>query len=169
MFIYNIQVESTMDECQELKNIKYKTMLQNGDNSKLINTITNDISNMNLILENESLLNKKETWNKLDKSAKLEKILKYIDILKRKHKLTVGEINTLKLFINSNLDKRNLYRNKDVNYIKETGKIEGIPVLVFNNTTRKFSIKKSQQHISTAKSLGPKKNKKSKTVRSSSP
>jgi len=158
-----------MDECQELKNIKYKTMLQNGDNSKLVKTITNDISNMSLILENESLLNKKETWNKLDKSAKLERILKYMDVLKKKHKLTAVEINTFKLFINSNLDKRNLYRNKDVNYIKETGKIESIPVLVFNNTTRKFSIKKSQQHISTAKALGPTKKKKSKTVRSTSP
>jgi len=156
-----------MSECQELKNIKYKTMLQTGDNTKLMTSVTNDISNMNLILEKESILNKKETWNKLDKSAKLEKINKYIDVLKKKHKLTAAEVSNLKLFINSNLDKRNLYKNKDVNYIKETGKIENIPILIFNNNTRKFSLKKSQQHISTIKSLGPKKKNKSKTARSS--
>jgi hypothetical protein len=57
-----------------------------------------------------------------------------------------------------------LYKNKDVTYEKETGILENIPNLQFNNTTRKFSLKKSAQHVSTAKALGPKKNR-SKTNR----
>ena len=65
----------------------------------------------------------------------------------------------LKTYISSNLDKKNLYKNKDVVYIRETGVIESIPALQFNNTTRKFSLRRSQQHISTAKCLGPKKKK----------
>lgn len=154
-----------MSECQELKNIKYKTMLQTGNNKKLVASVTNDISNMNLILENESNQNKKESWNKLDKSIKLEKIHKYIETLKKKHKLTAAEITILKTYISSNLDKKNLYKNKEVVYIKETGLIENIPALQFNNSTRKFSLRRSQQHISTAKCLGPKRKNKSKTAR----
>ena len=85
-----------MTECQELKNIKYKTMLQTGNNKKLISSITNDISNINLILENESNQNKKETWNKLDKSIKLEKINKYIETLKKKAQIICGRNNYAK-------------------------------------------------------------------------
>ena len=127
-----------MAECQELKNIKYKTMLLTGDNKKLVSSVTNDISNMNLILENESNLNKKETWNKLDKSIKLEKINQYIETLKKKHKLTAAEVKILKTYISSNLDKKNLYKNKEVVYIKESGKIENIPLLHFNIILENF-------------------------------
>ena len=62
------------EECQELKNIKYKTMLLSGNNKKMIESVTNDISNLDLLLDKENKLNKKESWNKLDKSVKLEKI-----------------------------------------------------------------------------------------------
>ena len=40
------------------------------------------------------------------------------------------------------LDKKHLQKVKDVIYDKETGVIKNIPVLVFNNTTRKFYLKK---------------------------
>ena len=61
------------EECQELKNIKYKTMLLSGHNKKMIETVTNDISNLDLLLDKEIKQNKQETWNKLDKSIKMEK------------------------------------------------------------------------------------------------
>ena len=150
-------------ECQELKNIKYKTMLLTGNNKKLVTSITSDISNMDLILDKESDLNKKESWNKLDKSIKMEKINNYIELLKKKHKLNNQEISTLRTYLSSTLDKKNLYKNKDVIYIKESGKLENIPNLHFNNTTRKFILRKQQQHVSTAKCLGPKRKNKSKS------
>ena len=149
------------DECQELKNIKYKTMLLNG-NKKTLSTVINDISNLDLLLDEESNQNKKETWNKLDKSVKMAKINEYIKILTQKHQLTSIESKTLREFLSANLDKKNLQRNKDVIYTKESGKLENIPTLHFNNTTRKFSLKKQQQ-LSTTKSLGPTRKKKSKT------
>ena len=40
------------DECQELKNIKYKTMLLNG-NKNVLSTVINDISNLDLLLEED--------------------------------------------------------------------------------------------------------------------
>ena len=148
-------------ECQELKNIKYKTMLLTGDNNKLVSSVTSDISNLDFILDKESSLNKKESWNKLDKSIKLEKINKYIETLKKKNKLSKEECNSVKTYLNNCLDKKYLNKNKEVIYIKESGVIESIPSLHFNNSTRKFLLKK-QQHVSTAKCLGPKKKSKTK-------
>ena len=68
------------EECQELNNIEYKTMLLNG-NKKNLSTVINDISNIDLLLDQENELNKKESWNKLDKSIKMNKISEYIKIL----------------------------------------------------------------------------------------
>ena len=148
------------DECQELKNLKYKTMLMSG-NKKSLSSIINEVANLDLLLDEESEQNKKESWNKLDKSIKMNKINDYIKTLTTTHKLTAAEIKVLRDFLSTNLDKKNLYKNKDVVYIKESGKLENIPNLHFNNTTRKFSLKKVQQHVSTLKSLGPTRKKKS--------
>ena len=153
------------DECQELKNIKYKTSLLNG-NKKSLSSVINDISNLDLILDEESEQNKKEAWNRLDKSIKMNKINDYIKSLTRLHKLTISEIKTLRDYLSTNLDKKNLQRNKDVIYVKELGKLENIPSLHFNNSTRKFSLRKQLQQ-SALKSLGPTRKKKSKSNKGS--
>ena len=66
-------------------------MLLNG-NKKNLSTVINDISNIDLLLDQENEQNKKETWNKLDKSIKMNKISEYIKILKKKHELSSEEI-----------------------------------------------------------------------------
>ena len=151
------------EECRELKNLKYKTMLLNGNNKKTLSSVIKDVENLDFLLDEETQQNKKETWNKLDKSIKMTKINEYIKNLTEKHKLTDIEIKTLQDFFSVNLDKKNLYKNKDVVYKKETGTLESIPNLQFNNTTRKFSLKKTQTttSTSTSKSLGPTRKKKS--------
>ena len=153
------------DECQELKNIKYKTMLLSG-NKKVLSSVIKDISNLDIILDEESEKNKKEAWNKLDKSIKMNKINEYIKTLTSKYKLTNPEIKNLRDFLSANLDKRNLLKNKDVIYAKEVGKLENIPNLHFNNTARKFSLKKQQQQSNVR--LGPTRKKKSKSSKASS-
>ena len=57
------------EECQELKNIKYKSVLLNSTEEH-----TSDINGIEKILETESNLNKQEPWNKLDKTIKIQKI-----------------------------------------------------------------------------------------------
>jgi len=146
------------EECQELKNIKYKTMLING-NKKALSSVINDVSNLDLLLDEETEHSKKESWNKLDKSAKMIKINEYIKKLTVQHKLSGTEIKALKEYLSTNLDKKNLQKNKDVAYIKESGILEGIPNLLFNNSTRKFTLKRQVQQ-SALKSLGPTKTKK---------
>jgi hypothetical protein len=152
------------EECQELKNIKYKTMLLSG-NKKVLSSVIRDISNLDFILDEESEQNKKETWNKLDKSIKMNKITEYIKTLTSTYTLTGVEVKTLRDFLSSNLDKKNLQRNKDVIYLKEVGKLENIPTLHFNNTTRKFSLKKIQGQSSVK--LGPTRKNKSHTNKGS--
>jgi len=144
---------SKKQECQVLQNIKYKTMLLNG-NKKSFTAIPDDNDNLDNLLDKESNLNKKESWNKLDKSIKMDKINEFIETLAIKHKLTDLEKINLNLYLSKSLDKKNLYKNKEVTYIKESGKLENIPILSFNNTTRKFTLKKIQLQ-STSKALGP--------------
>jgi hypothetical protein len=145
------------EECHELKNIKYKTMLISGKNKELSSSISEDMSNLDIFLQNESDNNKKEVWNKLDKSIKFDKINVFVKILKAKYKLDADETLQLKTYLYSTIDKKGLSRNKDIDYEKETGKIKGIPLLHFNTATRKFTLKKHDKHVSTAKCLGPKK------------
>jgi len=154
---------SIKQECQELQNIKYKTMLLNN-NKNTFSNIQDNVSNVDLLLDQEYNLNKKETWNKLDKSIKMRKINDYIESLAIKHTLSNDEKNNLKQYLSTSLDKKNIYKNKDVTYIKESGVLENIPILHFNNNTRKFTLKK-QQLQSTSKSLGPtRKNNRSKSA-----
>jgi hypothetical protein len=155
------------EECQELKNIKYKTMLLNG-NKKTLSSVINDVSNLDLLLDEETEQSKKESWNKLDKSVKMLKINEYIKKLTIQYKLTATEIKTLKEYLSTNLDKKNLQKNKDVAYIKESGVLEGIPNLHFNNSTRKFTLKRQVQQ-SALKSLGPTRKKKVKPTTVKSP
>lgn len=150
------------DECQELKNIKYKTMLLSG-NKKTLNSVINDVANLDLILDNENEKSKKESWNKLDKSAKMYKITQYIEKIKPTYKLTNEEAEILKTYLSTNLDKKNLQRNKDVVYVKESGILEHIPNLQFNNSTRKFSLRKQSQSV--AKNLGPTRKNKNKSIK----
>lgn len=153
---------SSYEECQELKNIRYKTMLQTSNNNKLLGTsLTKDISNANLLLEKECIDNKKECWNKLDKSIKMDKIGNYIESISNNYDLSDKEKLSLKEYLSNQIDRKNLLKSKDIVYSKEKGIIDNIPILQFNNTTRKFTLKKSSQHISTLKALGPTKNNKS--------
>jgi hypothetical protein len=136
----------------ELNNIKYKTTILNNTNKK------KPIIDIDSLLEKESNLNKLEPWCKLDKTMKLTKLAQYSDILIKEHNLSQEEREHLKSYFANCLDKKNLQKVKDVTYDKEAGIIKNIPLLAFNNTTRKFLLKKDK-HVSTLKSLAPKKKK----------
>jgi hypothetical protein len=144
------------NDSQELKNIKYKSMMLNGNSDAKL-TISSDISNIDLFLEKESNMNKNEPWSKLDKTAKLKKLNDYANGISKENKLTAPELKTLKKDFSVYLDKKQLQKAKDVNYDKETGEIKSIPSLLFNKNTRKFTMKRSEKHVSTTKGLGPKK------------
>tara|TARA_Y100001958_G_scaffold159515_1_gene161391 strand:- start:5708 stop:6262 length:555 start_codon:yes stop_codon:yes gene_type:complete len=141
---------SAEEECQELKNIKYKSVFLSSAVKH-----TADINGIEKILENESIMSKKEPWNKLDKTIKIKKISSFVDnILSTKHSLSKKETADIKEYLVKSLDRVKLQRAKDVDYTKETGKIKSIPNLIFNEKSRKFTLKRCEKRQSTLKSLG---------------
>lgn len=146
------------DECLELKNINYKNMLIKGSNlSNNTEKYNNNI--LDNYLEKELLLNKKEHWIKLDNPEKLSKIKIYCDKLVNKYDLNNNEIINMNEFFLNCINCKKINKIKDIEYDKSTGIIMNIPLVMFNNDTRLFYIKKSDKHVSTLKSIPSKKNK----------
>jgi len=147
------------EECIELKNIKYKTMLLNGSVVTETKTDSDDILNLNIFLENEKNNNITEPWSKLDKTLKLRKILIFSEKYKLDNMLNDEEKNTMIKFLRDCLDKKKLCRVKDVTYNKETGEIIDIPSLSYNKNIKHFTLKNIDKRTSTSKSLPVKLNK----------
>jgi hypothetical protein len=144
------------DECQELKNIKYKTMLLNG--APLQETKSaNDLLNLEKFLEEEKFYNSNEPWCKLNKTIKTKKLIEFVDFYSKENKLDVNEINNMIMFLKDSLDKKKLSRVKDVIYDKINGTVKEIPALTYCKSNKHFTLKNIDKRVSTLKSLTPKK------------
>lgn len=143
-------------ECQELKNIKYKTMLLNGAPLRETKS-SNDISNLEKFLEEEKLNNSNEPWCKLNKTIKTKKLLEYVNVYKKEKNLDESETNNLVAFLKDSLDKKKLCKVKDVVYDKINGIVKEIPSLVYTKSNKHFTLKNMDKRVSTLKSLAPKK------------
>jgi hypothetical protein len=144
------------NECQELKNIKYKTMLLNGVPLKETKS-SNDLSNLEKFLENEKNNNVNEPWCKLNKTIKTKKLQDYVEIYKNKNDLSNEETVLLLNFLKESLDRKKLARVKDVVYDKDNGIIKDIPALYYLKSNKHFTLKNMDKRVSTLKSLAPKK------------
>ena len=146
----------------EIKNVsetsatnKYKNVLVYNTSIFSNNEMTS--SNIDEMLEKEKQHNKTETWNKLDKTVKIQKLHIFSEKYGKDNNLSVKEIKTLKLFFSDCLTKNKLQKKKDINYHKDTCEIINIPSLFFNNINRNFTLKNMDiKRISTLKSLTPK-------------
>jgi len=145
------------NECQELKNIKYKTMLLNGNPLKETKH-TNSLLNLEKFLETEKNNNNCEQWCKLNKTIKIKKLIEFVDEYKQKNNLDNEESTLLISFLKDCIDKKKLQRVKDVVYDKVTGSIKDIPALTYVKNNKHFTLKNIDKRVSTLKSLAPKKN-----------
>lgn len=147
------------DNCQELKNIEYKTLLLNGNS--IVSSCIDDTSNncIDVMLSRESNLTKKILWNKIDKTNKILTFKKFVEKQSTIHSLTDNEKDIFLKYLIDCIDRKMLLKIKDVIYDKEIGEIIDIPNLVFNEISRSFNIKKSDKHVSSLRSLAPTKNK----------
>lgn len=154
------------DDCQELKNLEYKTLLLNGTNL-CPKYKTNNCSNAELesMISNDVEIKKNESWNKLDKTQKSIHIQKYCLILKSTYNLSEIELDETIKYLNKCIERKFLNKAKDVIYNKDSNEITNIPNFVFLNDLRKFHLKKDDKHVSTVKSLSDKKIKQSKTIK----
>ena len=80
----------------ELKNIKYKNMLLS--NNKEINK-NNTQTTINDFLDRERANNKKETWNRLDKTIKLKKLQEYCIRYGKENNLAQAKIESLSQYL----------------------------------------------------------------------
>ena len=151
-----IQDNLKNDECLELKNIKYKTMLLSGTPLQETKS-SNDLSNLDKFLENEKNNSKNEPWCKLDKTIKTKKMSDYVEIYKKDKNLNKEETKLLADFLKDCLDRKRLQRVKDVVYDKTLGVIKEIPALSYTKATKHFTLKNIDKRVSTLKSLTPKK------------
>lgn len=151
------------NECQELKNIKYQTMLLSGNKKDIKSNSSNNIMNMEDFLENKCLTPKNESWSKLDKTTKINCLNEYANHLNNEQNMSEIELVALKKYLSQLLDKKKLQRIKDVIYESEKGAIKDIPNLHYNKASKKYILKKDQKKVSTLKSLGTKSKKKDRT------
>ena len=144
------------NECQELKNIKYKTMLLNGVQLPETKS-SNDLSNLDKFLENDKNNNINEPWCKLNKTIKMRKLQEYVSTYKENNNLSDDEGELLITFLKDCIDRKKLQKVKDVIYDKDEGIIKEIPSLCFTKATKHFTLKNMDKRVSTLKSLAPKK------------
>jgi hypothetical protein len=148
--------EIQITDCNELKTLKYKSMLLNGVPWPE-NKSSSDLANLDIFLENEKNTNSNEPWSKLDKTDKNKKLMLFAYTYKIENNLTDIEYNNLVAFFRDCLDKKKLQRVKDVICNKDTGEIKIIPALCFNKPTNHFTLKNLDKRVSTLKGLAPKK------------
>lgn len=108
-------------------------------------------------LDYEIKLNKKENWNKLDKTVKLKKLNQFASNYCKKHNYDAIISSKLSDFLKQKLNQRRLTTNKDVVYDINKMLIIDIPSLVYINET--FILNRNDTRHSTVKSLTPTKKK----------
>lgn len=134
--------------------VKSNTFQSIHSQSETAETTYNSIDT---ILESEKIHNKSDSWNKLDKTVKIQKLHMFAEKYGKDNTLPMKEIKNLKMFFNDSLDKNKLQKTKDVAYDKDNGVIQSIPALFFNISNRAFTLKNlDAKHVSTIKSLTPK-------------
>ena len=146
-------IESEKTECQELKTLRYKIMLMNGNTPVEEICPNNSYDNLQKFLEKEKNNNTKETWSKLNKSMKYKKLTEYVQNYTQVNGLTEKETHQLIELLKSNMSRGKLVKTKEVNYDKNKGIIKDMPCLVFNKSTRHFTIKNMEgaKHTTTLK------------------
>jgi hypothetical protein len=156
-------VKSTNNDCNELKAIKYKTLLINGVAWPETKTSSN-LENLDKFLESEKNSNSNEPWSKLDKTAKIKKLQFFAENYKLENSLSETDFTKLTSFLKDCLDRKKLQRVKDVIYDKTSGEVKSVPALFHNKQSNHFTLKNTDKHVSTIKSLAPKKVKTAKNV-----
>jgi hypothetical protein len=144
------------DECLELQNLNYKTLLQTGNSliqqndSKLTMTKIDEI-----LCDEKNYTMANSSWPKLSSKHKQQKLLEFAINYCKENKLD-KEVYKLKLFLKNN--KHHLQKTKDVVYNKKTQIITSIPRLEFKQN-RFFLHKENRQSITKGLSKTPIKSK----------
>ena len=114
------------------------------------------MNDLSMLLDQEIKLNKKETWNKMDKTMKLKRLNEYAIYFCDKLNIDDAvKVRKLKDFLKQKLNQRRFNTNKDIDYDVEKTTITNIPNLVYENNV--FILGRNDNRHSTVKCLTPKK------------
>jgi hypothetical protein len=159
----NVVVSSKTSSSETDENVVEKRGKQMGiyqqrvDNTDKNTALKNQVLNIDQLLEKEKLHNKTESWNKLDKTEKIQKLHTFAEKYGKDNAMALKDIKSLKYFFKECLEKNKLQKTKDVYYDKDTREIQSIPSLYFNQLNRNFTLKIiDAKRVSTLKSLTPK-------------
>jgi hypothetical protein len=140
------------------KELKYKSIYLNnnyGNNTEK----EKDSCNMDIIdnfLEKEKQSNKSQPWNKLNKIDKIDKLNSFCERFSEENSFSESNKEDLYNYLIRALDQKKFTKIKDINYNKEEGFIKDIPGLFFDKKKKIFTIKSSDNRVSTSKNLAPK-------------
>ena len=141
------------------KNTTPSQNIQDKKQTTYENINETNMNTVDMVLEREKMHNKSETWNKLDKTVKIQNLHAFAEKYGKEHNMPVKDIKSLKMFFIDCLEKNKLQKTKDVIYDKDAREITSIPALCFNSTTKNFTLKiMDAKRVSTLKSLTPKRN-----------
>lgn len=126
-----------MNNCVTLKNINYQNLLVN----KTINIEgEKEHDEISDIIEKQTY-DFKKPWNKLEKFQKLEKLKEFTNEYVRKNELEDDKIEILYKYLQDNINRKKLLKQKEVLYDVDSEKIMDIPNLQFMKTNNRFTIK----------------------------
>lgn len=152
-----MNADEKKDTNKDAKTYRYKQMCK-GLGIHTDTKASTNLADLDKFLENEKITNSGEPWSKLDKTAKIRKLTTFADKYREENELQEDEYKLMIAFFKDCLDKKKLYRVKDVVYDKEIGEIVEIPALFFNKPANHFTLKNIDKRVSTAKGLtAPKK------------
>lgn len=129
---------------------KYKSLLNNESSHASLT----EKHKINDLLEKEKQSNKGDSWNKLDKMTKMNKLHQYADKYALQHKLSTQELESLKEYLIQCINQTKLQKTKEVLLDKTTMEIQDIPSLFLHPVNRHFTLRaQDAKRVSTLKSL----------------
>ena len=140
----NRDKETKSSNCKEYQALQYKTMINNGTNiDNVIDNETNE-EKINHFLETEIASNKKQSWIKLTRTNKFQKLKKYLnEIAVPMYSLNKEEITQCENYFFQCLERKKLHKNNEVFYDENKGIIEGLKSITFDEDKRKFLTNKN--------------------------
>ena len=160
----NAKNNTVKEECIELRNMKYKSMLLKKTNTKQLTKCNSNVD-IDSFLEKERTQNKEDQWAKLDKSMKISKITTFVESYSSENNLNEKDKTFLHDFLLYCLEQKKIIKTKDVVYDKVSGTITSIPCLLYTPMlVKKFTLKRCEKRPSTLSSLAPKSKASRKTV-----
>lgn len=142
------------NECLELKNINYKSMLLK--NKVVVDNELTYSKNAEEILKNEIKSSKKKKWNKLSLTEKNHKIKSFSKRYCSENKMKKKKKKMFDVFLNNLLVNKRLSRNKDVEYDISSGKLIQILNIEFNSKANRFTLKSVDKKKSALSGLSKK-------------